>query len=124
MNSNVMNISEIARQVGASTHTIRYYEKIGILEGVDRDDNGYRLYGPRDVYVLKLALRGRKLGLTLKEIKELADRFQEDPTEQTLVRNSIKAFFRHLSAAREKRQEIDGYIALLEEEIGRLTDLL
>lgn len=120
----VMNIGELAEKAGISTHTIRYYEKIGILRSIKRSPSGYRKYSKQDLYLLTLALRGKRLGLTLEELKELSDIFWQDPTEKVLTKKSIKTFSAHLDKALQKRKELDAYISLLENEIMRLVDLL
>lgn len=41
---NIFTIQQIANMTGLSVHTLRYYEKIGLLNEVNRDANGYRRY--------------------------------------------------------------------------------
>ena len=42
-----MNIREFAAHTGLSAHTLRYYERVGLMGQVGRDDNGHRVYGPQ-----------------------------------------------------------------------------
>ena len=70
-----LRIGEVAKRVGTTPRTIRYYEEIGILpsEG-DRESGRHRLYGERDVARLRDALRLKELlGVSLDELKELLE---------------------------------------------------
>jgi DNA-binding transcriptional MerR regulator len=70
-----LRIGEVARRVGTTPRTIRYYEEIGLLpaEG-DRESGRHRLYGERDVERLRDALRLKELlGVSLDELRELLE---------------------------------------------------
>lgn len=62
-------IGEVARRVGVSIRTVRFYEEKGLLEAPDRTSGGMRLYDDRDVSRIKLIRRLRNVGLDLDEIK-------------------------------------------------------
>jgi Cu(I)-responsive transcriptional regulator len=66
-----MNIGRLARAVGVSTDTIRFYERRGLLAPPSRSEANYRIYPQSDVRRLKFILRAKALGFTLNEIKEL-----------------------------------------------------
>jgi DNA-binding transcriptional MerR regulator len=66
-----LKIGELAHQTGLSIKTIRYYERLGLLEQPPRTQSGYRLYGPEEVARLRFVQRAKLLGLTLEEIREL-----------------------------------------------------
>jgi DNA-binding transcriptional MerR regulator len=72
-NDRRLKIGELARQTGLSIKTIRYYESRGLLEQPPRTEGGYRLYGPEEVARLRFVQRGKLLGLTLEEIRELVE---------------------------------------------------
>lgn len=61
----------LAARTGCNIETIRYYEQIGILSAPPRSQGGHRLYGETLVKRLNFVLRGRDLGFTLEEIREL-----------------------------------------------------
>jgi DNA-binding transcriptional MerR regulator len=65
------SISDLAQEFTISTRSIRYYEDQGLLQPVR--DGSKRLYSKHDKLRLKLILRGKRLGFSLKEIKELFD---------------------------------------------------
>jgi DNA-binding transcriptional MerR regulator len=64
-------IGDLARRVGVSAKTIRYYEDTGILPPAERLPNGYRIYNPEDVDRLRFVRGARSLGLTLDDISEV-----------------------------------------------------
>ena len=68
-----MKIGEVAKIVGLSSSAIRFYERQGLLtsSGGVRTDNGYRVYGPKEVEEILLIVKFKELGLELDEIKNL-----------------------------------------------------
>ena len=64
-------IGELARRTGISRQTIRYYERIGVLEPPQRSANGYRRYSPQAQRRLQFVRQAQQLGLSLDEIKAL-----------------------------------------------------
>jgi DNA-binding transcriptional MerR regulator len=103
-----LRIGEVARQVGTTPRTIRYYEEIGLLpaEG-DRESGRHRVYTERDVERLGEALRLKDLlGVSLFELKELLA--AED------ARAAIRDEWRHGEPDAGRRRE------LLEQSLGHL----
>src|SRR3989442_1135392 len=68
------SISELAREFDITPRAIRFYEAEGLIS--PRRDGQRRIYTPRDRTRLKLTLRGKRLGLTLSEIRELIDMYE------------------------------------------------
>ena len=66
-----LTVGEVARHVGITPKTVRYYETIGLLPLASRGPNGYRQYRPEDLNRLVFIHRAKALGLTLEEIREL-----------------------------------------------------
>jgi len=122
--TDTMTIGELARRARVSTHTVRYYEKIGVLQNHERAPNGYRIYTDRDLYAIRLVRRAKLLGLSLAEIKEIAPTLWEDPSERKLIERSVDILTSHKETARKKLREIESYVTLLEGEIERLKGLL
>ena len=67
-----MRIGELARQVGVSTDTVRFYERSGWLPRAQRRDNDYRDYGEPDVEHLRLLIDLRRLDVSLADAGQIA----------------------------------------------------
>ena len=74
MSSSTLTIGELAREFDLTTRAIRFYEDCGLLAPQREGRN--RVYTARDRTRLKLKLRGKRLGLTLAEVKELVDMYE------------------------------------------------
>ena len=66
-----MRISELAERVGIPTSTVRYYERIGLMDTPPRAGSGYRAYDEEAATRLLFVTRARRLGLTCDQITEL-----------------------------------------------------
>lgn len=74
------SISELAREFDVTTRTIRFYEDEGLLTPERRGQT--RIYSPRDRVLLKLILRGKRLGFSLAECRELFDLYDPEHGNQ------------------------------------------
>lgn len=68
-----MNIQAVAQKTKLSTHTLRYYEKIGLLMGINRDQKGHRMYSSRDLIWIEFIQRLKATDMPLSEIKKFAE---------------------------------------------------
>jgi DNA-binding transcriptional MerR regulator len=66
-------IAEVADQTGLTAHTLRYYERAGLLDPPERDWNGHRRYSERDVSMLRLLTRLRATGMPIAEMRRYAE---------------------------------------------------
>ena len=99
----LMNIGEAAKAAGVSTKMIRNYEQIGLLPPAERSDAGYRLYGLRDVSVLRFIRQSRRLGFSMEQIAELIGMWRDDTRSSREVKAVAQ---RHLDDLEEKLREI------------------
>ena len=85
-----MKISEVSNQCGLSTHTLRYYEQIGLLSPITRNNGGIRDYSELDVQRVEFIKCMRSAGLTIEVLLEYFKLLQEgdqtmDARKQILV---------------------------------------
>lgn len=74
-NEDLVQIGDLAKQLGITTRTIRYYEEIGLMGLSQRIGTGARLYARDEIRRLKFILKLKELGIGLKEMQELANHF-------------------------------------------------
>src|SRR3989337_2593576 len=67
----VMQIGEVAREIGVATSAIRFYEESGLLPEPNRTPSGYREYDPSVIDRLTFIRAGQAVGLTLAELREV-----------------------------------------------------
>lgn len=101
-------IAELAREFGLTPRTIRYYEDQGLLSparaGVQR------IYTKRDRTRLKLTLRGKRLGLSLAEIRELIDMYDTAPESSQLER-LLEVLAVRRARLKQQREDIEAVLA-------------
>lgn len=74
-------ISQLAKAAGIPTTTVRYYERIGLVEPEDRSHGNYRLYGNESLNKLKFIREAQAIGFTLEDVKSLlTDEDGDTPT--------------------------------------------
>lgn len=73
-----MRIAELEQRTGVSRHTLRYYEKEGLLLEVGRRGNNYRNYSEKAVQRVGMVRQLKALGFSLKEIREVLDALRSD----------------------------------------------
>jgi DNA-binding transcriptional MerR regulator len=124
-----LRIGEVAKRVGTTPRTIRYYEEIGILpsEG-GRPSGQHRLYGEREVQRLTDALRLKELlGVSLDELRELLEAQDARAALREEWRQSEPGTKRRREMLAESRRLIDRQLALVRrrrDEIAALEDEL
>jgi DNA-binding transcriptional MerR regulator len=68
-----LTVNGVVKATGLSRETLRYYEKMKLLNPTRRADNGYRVYVADDLQRLEFILRTKKAGFTIRRIRELLD---------------------------------------------------
>ena len=84
------SIGEVAKLLGVSTHTLRYYEKIGLLSLVDKSAGGRRNYGSREVERVRFIKRAKRMHFSLEEIKALIELDKAPITEKPQVQKLVQ----------------------------------
>lgn len=105
-----MLIKELSIASGFSKDTLRYYEKLGIIRGIQRQDNGYREYDNNALLALEIVHLSKDLGFTLHEIKSHVG--------QLVYKNIPKSDFKKIMKG--KLHEIDKKIEELNQIKGRI----
>lgn len=104
----LFSISELASMFDISSRTIRYYEEIGMITSNNRDSlTQQRSYTNNERRRLKMILRGKKLGFSLQEIKEMIELYESNPEGDDEKKRII-------DYADRKLEEINEHIIQLE----------
>lgn len=103
------SISELAREFDVTPRAIRFYETEGLL--APRRDGQRRIYTPRDRTRLKLTLRGKRLGLTLSEIRELIDMYEPGRDERPQLKRFLAVLESHKSALMQQRADLEAQLS-------------
>jgi DNA-binding transcriptional MerR regulator len=116
------SISELAREFGITPRALRFYEDKGLL--TPARDGLNRVYSHRDRARLQLILRGKRVGLSLQEIKEILDLYAIGDGQRQQLQTALKRFKGRLQALEEQKQDLDEAIAVLMERIRWVEDRL
>lgn len=68
-----LTIQEVARITGLSAHTLRYYERIGLIHPIRREENSHRHYTRDDVGWIEFLLKLRAIGMSIKDMRRYAE---------------------------------------------------
>jgi DNA-binding transcriptional MerR regulator len=105
MQTTTFTISELAREFDITTRAIRFYEDQGLLNP-DRDGRR-RVYSRRDRTRLKLILRGKRLGFTLGEVRELFEHYDSVDGEERQLRRYIDILSRKRVKLEQQQQDLE-----------------
>jgi DNA-binding transcriptional MerR regulator len=68
-----LTIQEVARATGLSPHTLRYYERVGLIHPIGREENTHRRYTPDDVGWIDFLTKLRATGMSIKDMQKYAE---------------------------------------------------
>jgi DNA-binding transcriptional MerR regulator len=113
------SIQQVAELTGLSIDTLRYYERIGLLEPIGRAHNGHRRYTQHDLAWIELLIRLRNTGMPRAQMARFAElRRQGDVTlaeRRHLLEEHQRSLERHM-------RELEQHMAALQQKIARLQE--
>ncbi len=119
------SITELTREFGVSTRTLRFYEDEGLIQPERKGRT--RLFRPADRRLIAEILRGRRIGFTIAEIREIIQVYKEPPGEIGQLKLLMKRVDEKRDELRQKRKDIDDTLNELDnvEEacLGRLAEI-
>ncbi len=120
--SETYGIAELAREFDVTTRTIRVYEDKGLL--APRRDGQRRVYAARDRVRLRLIMRGKRLGFSLQEIRQLIDLYDVDPSEVTQLKYFLDKIHEHKETLVGQQKDIAETLAEMERIEAQCSSLL
>jgi DNA-binding transcriptional MerR regulator len=107
-----ISIGELASEFDVTPRAIRFYEDHGLL--APRRAGTRRIYSLRDRTRLKLTLRGKRLGLTLSEIRELIDMYEPGRDERPQLARFLALLEAHKASLEQQRGDIEAQLTELQ----------
>jgi DNA-binding transcriptional MerR regulator len=106
-------ITELTREFGVSTRTLRFYEDEGLVQPVRRGRT--RLFRPSDRHLVRQILRGKRLGFSINEIREIIKMYKEPPGEVGQLQLMVKRIEEKREELRQKRRDLEDTLAELDQ---------
>ena len=116
------SIGDLSREFGVTTRTIRFYEDQGLLSPTRNGQS--RIYQARDRVRLKLILRGKRLGFSLKEINKLIQLYDTPEGEAGQLRSFIEKIRARRTELLVQKDDIEHVLDELDTLERRCADLL
>lgn len=111
-------IGDLAKEFDVSLRTLRFYEDKNLLN--PRRDGVTRIYSRRDRARLKLVLMGKRVGFSLKEIKEMLDLYDLKDGQSTQLKVSLKRFNEQIALLQRQKEDVEQAI----DELSRTVNIV
>ena len=121
-NEEYTRIGEMAKTFGVTLRTLRFYEDKGLIS--PKRDGSTRLYSRRDKARLKLILLGRKVGFSLRDVKQIMDLYDPNGANTKQLRLTIDKSEKQLARLQKQRAAIDEAITELSDTMAIVRKLL
>ena len=115
-------ITELAAEFDITARAIRFYEDVGLLMPARAGRN--RVYAQRDRTRLKLTLRGKRLGLSLQEIKQLVTMYDSPSDKRPQLSAFLDVLAEHRRQLEQQREDIEITLAEIAQHEERCRSLL
>lgn len=115
-------ITELAQEFDVTPRAIRFYEDMGLLEPARAGRN--RVYTQRDRTRLKLTLRGKRLGLSLSEIKQLVDMYDSPSDTAPQLQAFLGVLAEHRRQLERQQEDLEVTLAEIAQHEARCRALL
>ena len=103
--SELRTITDLTREFGVSTRTLRFYEDQGLIRPIRRGRT--RLFRPSDRMLLKQILRGKRLGFSIAEIREIIGLYKAPPGERGQLEVMVAKIREKRAELEQKRRDIE-----------------
>jgi DNA-binding transcriptional MerR regulator len=115
-----LTIQQVAERTGLSIDTLRYYERIGLLEPIARTSSGHRRYTQRDVAWIELLLRLRDTGMPRAQMVRFAELRRQGDVTATERRLLLE---KHQQALEQRMRQLEQHMAALQRKIARIKEI-
>lgn len=115
-----LTIQQVAALTGLSVHTLRYYERYGLLEPVSRAANGHRRYSADDITRIEFLNRLRMTGMPVRQMQQLTELVRRQPDAVADRRAILEA---HEREVQKRIHELSQNLAVIQKKIQLYKDL-
>ncbi len=102
----IESIGDLAKELGLTTRTLRYWEEVAIIESVQRADGATRGYTPYYVRRIKFIMKLKELGLTIKELQDLYIAYGEAKQTEKMIPKLVEILDDHIHKVDEKMAKL------------------
>ncbi len=113
-------IQQVAALTGLSMHTLRYYERIGLLDPVQRASSGHRRYSAGDIAWIEFLMRLRATGTSICQMHQFADLRRQGHATVGARRALLET---HALDVQHRLQELHDHLAAIEEKMKHYQEL-
>jgi DNA-binding transcriptional MerR regulator len=110
-----LTIADAAAEAGVSVHTLRYYERAGLLTPIERNGSGHRRFTPEDVEWIVVCTRLRATGMPIRRIRAYAELVREGDGNEA---DRLALLEAHREEVRERLAEVSRNLELIDYKIG------
>jgi DNA-binding transcriptional MerR regulator len=109
-----LTIQKVAELTGLSVHTLRYYERNGLIEPVSRAENGHRRYSAKDISAIEFLTKLRLTGMPIRKMQQFANLFRQQPEAIEERREILEA---HEREVKERIDELNRNLEVIQWKI-------
>lgn len=119
MKEKKLTIKEVAALTGFSAHTLRYYERVGLLDPIGRAQSGHRRYSEQDIAWIEFLGRLRTTGMPIRKMKRFADLRRDGDVTLSARRALLEE---HRAEVRRRVAELESDLAVIDEKVELYTN--
>lgn len=110
-----MNIQTVTKETGLSAHTLRYYEKVGIIFEIERDASGHRIYAENHLNWIRFVIKLKSSGMSIKQIRHYASLVKQGPDT---VQERLEIMKAHKQKMLQKMSELKENLKMIDYKIN------
>lgn len=110
-----LTIAEAAARAGVSGHTLRYYERVGLVAPIERNGSGHRRFSAEDIELIIVCRRLRATGMPIRRIREYMELVRDGDGNEAQRLALLEA---HREDVRERLAEVSSTLELIDYKIG------
>lgn len=119
--NNNLTIQQVAEATGLSVHTLRYYEKVGLIHPINRQGNTHRTYSTHDVGWIEFLLKLRGTGMSIQQMQAYAE--LQRCGDETLAQR-VEMLKAHGAAVQEHLEELNAHLKVIQYKIQIYSEIL